>query len=106
MSRKTENKYRSALDAFEELQADEKARFMVQAVLSTVAEGIDRVSRVVADSFDDIVADRDEPDAETEASAGENGTPPKKSGKSKTGTRKKKSTKRDSSESSPDSGSD
>ncbi len=75
-----------AREAFDELRVEEKARFMVEAVFSTLTEGIDRLSDAISDGFEDIVEERDD-DSEGEAAA-----PKKKSAASK----KRSSTKRKS----------
>jgi hypothetical protein len=84
-SRKRE--YREAQSAFDRLRVEEKAVFLIEATLSTVARGIEEVGHVLADELDtlfdeartsranDAAADETEPDASsTEASSADEAT--------------------------------
>ena len=97
MAKKSDSSYGDARRAFDDLKVEEKARFVLEAVFSTVADGIDRVSQVISDGFDQAVTDcePDEASDEPKKSSRKTGTSRKRAAK-KTSTRKKSSSSRKS----------
>jgi hypothetical protein len=93
--------YGEARRAFDDLKVEEKARFMLEAVFSTVADGIDRVSEVISDSMDDAMrgCESEEVEAEPKKASPKAATSRKRSTK-KTGSRKKSAAKRKGSDTS------
>jgi len=92
MSKKEQNTYRSAREAFDDLAVEEKARFMVEAMMSTVAEGIDRISQAIADGFDSADKGSTEEPGEGEAAARKTNRPAhKRPSKAKNQSKKKQS---------------
>ena len=92
MAKKTDSSYGDARRAFDDLKVEEKARFVLEAVLSTVVDGIDRVSQVISDGFDQAVSDCEPDEATDEAkkSTRKAGASKKRAAR-KTSTRKKSS---------------
>ena len=72
-SRKTE--YREARSAFDRLHVEDRAVFLVEATLSTVARGIEQVGQVLADELDTLFHERpwekEEPSTASEQDASE-----------------------------------
>lgn len=52
------NRFREAQSAFDQLDVEDKAIFLVEATLSTVARGIEEVGRVLADELDTLFHQR------------------------------------------------
>lgn len=52
------NRFREARHAFDQLDVEDKAVFLVEATLSTVARGIEEVGRVLADELDTLFQQR------------------------------------------------
>jgi hypothetical protein len=102
MSKKEQNTYRSAREAFDDLAVDEKARFMVEAMMSTVAEGIDRISQVIADGFDSVDAESTEEQTSGEAATGKRNRPARKGSTKTKSQSKNQSKKKQSGASTPD----
>ncbi|NBC19128.1 MAG: hypothetical protein GVY18_17635 [Bacteroidetes bacterium] len=67
-SRKRE--YREAQSAFDRLRVDEKAIFLVEATLSTVARGIEEVGSALADELETLFQQEHDPSHAHEAEQG------------------------------------
>lgn len=52
--------YDRARKEFEELRTEDKAVFLVEAVASTVARGVEQIGRAIADEFDRAFKNRSE----------------------------------------------
>lgn len=71
MAKKTDNKYSEARKAFDDLKVEDKARFMFEAMFSTVSEGLTRFSEAVSDAMDEVTRKREHEANGTSAGAGE-----------------------------------
>lgn len=93
MSKKEQSAYKNARQAFDDLEVDEKARFMVEAVMSTFAEGIDRLTQVVNERFD-AASNGDATGEDTVDGEAAAGGPTKAKSKSKSKTKAKSKSKK------------
>ena len=86
------NDYRDAKDAFDTLELEDKAIFLMDAVFSTLLGGIEDVSSVVTDAVDDLMNKRGcDPDSDvSDADGTENArkTATKKTAAKKTAAKK------------------
>lgn len=49
--------YKKARESFDHLEIEQRARFLLEATLSTITEGIERVSSAVTSEFDSVFED-------------------------------------------------
>lgn len=50
----TDERYDDARRHFEELEVEERARFLLEASVSTLAQGLEQAGRVLSDGLDEI----------------------------------------------------
>ena len=59
MASKKDSTYDDARKAFDDLSVEHKARFMMEAALSTAAAGFERLSELITEVVDDVVEDHE-----------------------------------------------
>jgi len=65
----TDDSYDQTRRDFEELEVEEQARFLIEASASTLAEGLERVGRILADELEEVMGRPDR----SSAASGETG---------------------------------
>jgi hypothetical protein len=85
--------YRDAKDAFDSLELEDKAVFLMDAVFSTVLKGVEDVSSAVSDAMDDLVRRRD-CDDDSDATSENGAKSSRKTTAKKTTTRKRTAAKK------------
>lgn len=55
----TDDPYDQTRRDFEELEVEEQARFLIEASASTLAKGLERVGRMLADELEDVMHQAD-----------------------------------------------
>ena len=65
-SQERKEQYRKVRTDFEDLEIEDKALFLLEATVSTIARGIEQFGRVVSDQINDAFGKRSERRAESE----------------------------------------
>lgn len=86
--------YSQARDAFDDLRVEDKALFLVEAAVSTIARGLEEAGRIIGKSLDDVFGGDGAAGEPPEAAPAEPEAPAEAPKAKKTTARKKSTTRK------------